>query len=56
MFQTVSYDRKELLDIKTAITNLDLYEDFYFNESEVKDIILIVHQAQIHNTRRKWQR
>jgi hypothetical protein len=28
----VSYDRKELLDIRTAITNLDLDDDFYFNE------------------------
>jgi hypothetical protein len=30
---------KELLDIKTAITNLNLDEDFYLNKSEV-DIIL----------------
>ena len=26
---TVSYDRKELLDISTAITHLELYEDFF---------------------------
>ena len=36
---TVSYDRKEL-DIRTAITHLKLNEDLFFNESDVKDILL----------------
>ena len=34
----VSYDRKWVLDIRTAITNLD----FYFNESGAQDILLIL--------------
>ena len=28
---TVSYDRKELLEIRTAITHLELEEEFLFN-------------------------
>ena len=35
---TISYDRKELPDIRTAITHLELDEDIFFNESEAKDI------------------
>ena len=40
------FDRKKLLDVRTAITNLDLDEDFYFNESVAKDILLITNQAR----------
>ena len=36
---TVSCDRKELLDIRTAITHLELDRDFFFNESDAKDIL-----------------
>ena len=35
----VSYHQKYLLDIRTAITNLDLDEDVYFNELEAQDIL-----------------
>ena len=34
---TVSYDGKELLDIRTAITHLELDSDSFFNESDAKD-------------------
>jgi hypothetical protein len=44
---TISYDRKELLDIRTAITHLDLDEDFFFNESDAKNILLCQDKAQI---------
>ena len=33
---TASYDQKELLDIRTAITHLELDEGFFFNESETE--------------------
>jgi hypothetical protein len=36
----VSYDQKELLDIRRAITHLELDKDFFLNESDVKDILL----------------
>ena len=36
---TVSYDRKELLDIRTAIAHLKLNEQF-FNESDGREILL----------------
>ena len=36
---TLSYDRKELLDYRTAITHLELDKDFFFNESNAKDIL-----------------
>ena len=39
----VSYDRKELMSIRTAITDLDLDEYFYFNESQ--DILFTMDQA-----------
>ena len=53
----VSYDRKELLDIRTVINSLDLDEDFYFNESAAQDILLTPDQALIPDTRkRKRQR
>ena len=44
---TVSFDRKEHLDIRIAITHLELDEDFFFNESDAKDILLCQDQAQI---------
>ena len=43
----VSYDWKELLDIRTAVTNLNLDEDFYFNESEENNILITADQSQI---------
>lgn len=36
----ISYAQKLLLDIKTAITNLDLDEGFYFHESAALDILV----------------
>ena len=44
---TVSYDRKELMDIRTLFTHLELNKDFFFNESDVKDILLSGDQSQI---------
>ncbi|KAK6328708.1 hypothetical protein J4Q44_G00006860 [Coregonus suidteri] len=38
LINTISYDRKELLDIRTAITHLVLDKDFFFNESDAKDV------------------
>jgi hypothetical protein len=35
---TVSYDQKDLLDIRTAITHPVLDEYFFFNESDGKDL------------------
>ena len=55
---TVSYDRKELLDIRTAITHLKLDEEFFFNESDAKDIPLCQDKAQIPviSTRKRVRR
>jgi hypothetical protein len=44
---------KQLLDIRTAITILNLDEDYYFNELEASDILLTLDQAQIPDTRRR---
>jgi hypothetical protein len=44
---TIAYDWKEVLDIRTAITHLELDKDFFFNESDAKDIRLPRDQAQI---------
>ena len=44
---TISYDRKELLDIRTAITHLELDKDFFFNESDAKDIMFLPDKPQI---------
>ena len=45
---TVSYDRKELLDIRTGIPHFKLDEEFFFNESDGWDILLQTpDQAQI---------
>ena len=44
---TVSYDRKELLDIRTSITHLVLDEDFFFSESDAKDLLQTLDKAQI---------
>lgn len=38
---------KKLLDIRTAIANLNLDEDFYFSKSAAVDILLIPDQALI---------
>ena len=43
----ISYDRKELLDIRIAITHLKLDKYFLFNESNAKDLLQIPDQAQI---------
>ena len=44
---TISYDQKELLDIRTATTHLERDKYFLFNESDVKDLLQIPDQAQI---------
>ena len=36
----VSFDRKELLDIRIAIAHLKLDKEFFFNESDGRDILL----------------
>ena len=51
----VSFDQNEL-DIRTAITNLDLDENFYLSESVPKDILIILGQAQISDTQRRRRR
>lgn len=43
----ISYAQKLLLDIKTAITNLDLDEGFYFHESAALDNLHTPEQALI---------
>ena len=42
-----SYDQKELLDIRTAIAQLKLDKEFFFNESDRRDILQTPDQAQI---------
>jgi hypothetical protein len=44
---TVSYDQKELLDTRTAIAQLKLDKEFFFNESDGRDILQTPDQAQI---------
>ena len=45
---TVSYDpRKELLDIRTAITHLVLDKDFFFKESDASDLLQTLDKSQI---------
>jgi hypothetical protein len=44
---TVSYDQKELLDIRAAITHLVMEEDFFFNESDSKYLLQTPDKAQI---------
>ena len=52
---TVSYDRKEFLDIRTAIAHLKLDKEFFFKESGGRDILLQTpDQAQIPMIR--WRR
>ena len=51
---TISYDRKELLDIRTAIAHLKLYEDLFFSESDGRDLLQSPDQAQIPVIR--WRR
>ena len=41
----ISYNQKQLLDIRTANTNVDWDEDFYFIESAAVDVLLIPDQA-----------
>ena len=43
----VSYDRKELLDIRTVITNPVLDKYFSFNELDVKDLLQTPDKANI---------
>ena len=47
---TASYDLKELLDIRTAITHLRLDKEFFFNESDGRAILLTRDQGQIPET------
>jgi hypothetical protein len=35
---TISYERKELLDIRTANTYIELDEEFFFNEPDERDL------------------
>ena len=44
---TVSYDQKELLDSRRAITHLERDKYFFFNESDRKDILQTPVQALI---------
>jgi hypothetical protein len=47
---TVSYRRKELLDIRTAITHLGLGKDFFNNNTSKKDshdILQTTHRADV---------
>jgi hypothetical protein len=44
---TFSYNRKELLDIRTTIAYLKLNEEFFFIESDGGDIIKTPDQAQV---------
>jgi hypothetical protein len=46
--------RKELLDIRTAIAHLKLDEEFFFNESDGRNIIQTPDQAHIPIIR--WRR
>ena len=46
--------QKELLDIRTAITHLVLDEEFFFNESDWRDLLETPDQAQIPVIR--WRR
>jgi hypothetical protein len=45
------HDQKDLLGIRIVITNLHLEENFYFTESEAKDILIIA--VQFSDTRRR---
>jgi cell fate (sporulation/competence/biofilm development) regulator YmcA (YheA/YmcA/DUF963 family) len=45
--------RKELLNIRTAITHLVLVEDFYFKELDANDLLQTPDKAQIPITRMK---
>jgi hypothetical protein len=53
---TVSYDRKELLDIRTAITYLELDKSFFFTESDERDLLQTPEQALIPVIRRRKRR
>ena len=44
---TVSYDRKELLNIRTGIVHLKLDKEFFFNASDARDMLLTPDQAPI---------
>ena len=54
---TISYDQKELLDIRTAITHLKLDKDVLFNDSDTKNILLCQGKAQIHviSVKKRWR-
>ena len=53
---TLSYDQKELLDIRTAITHPVLEENFFFNESDRKDLLQMPDKALIPVIRRRKRR
>ena len=44
----ISYSKKELLDIRTAITHLGLDKDFFFNKQDAHDILHICKQQLVH--------
>jgi hypothetical protein len=49
----ISDDQKQFLDIRIAITNLNLDEDFYFNKLAAVDVLLIADQALIPVPRKR---
>ena len=51
---TISYDRKELLDIRTAIIHLRLDKEFFLNESNGREIRKTPGKAQIPSIH--WRR
>ena len=53
---TVSYDQKELLDIRTAITHPIRDEYFFFNEQDGKDLLQTPDKALITVIRRRNRR
>ena len=44
---TLSYDRKELLEIRTAIPHLELDKEFLFNKLDERDLLHTTEQALI---------
>jgi hypothetical protein len=53
---TVTYDRKELLEMRTAITHLVLKENYFFNESDMRDLLQTTDKALIPVIRKRKRR
>ena len=47
VYATVSYGRKELLYIRTAITHLGLDKDFFYNKDNAQHILQTPHRTDI---------